>query len=97
MPIEILLAVLGAAAIHASWNLLVKAAGDDALAGAALVSLGAGAVGVAALLVLPAPAPESWPFIAGSAAAQSAAAARMRLPTASPAHRKWPTGPSRAR
>jgi drug/metabolite transporter (DMT)-like permease len=69
MTLPVLVAVLGAAVLHALWNLVVKA-GDDPLVGAALVALVAGALGGATLLFLPAPDPASWPFIAASAAAQ---------------------------
>ena len=57
--------VLAAAVMHASWNALVKKAGDRALilAAVALVT----AVSGAALIVLSAyPAPVSWPWIATS-------------------------------
>ena len=60
-----MLAVLGAALLHAAWNALLKASEDKALA-----SIGqAIARGVIALVLVPfvaAPAVESWPWIAAS-------------------------------
>jgi len=60
-----MLAVLGAAVLHATWNALLKASADKTLAtiGQAL------ARGIIALLLIPfasAPAPESWPWIVAS-------------------------------
>lgn len=57
--------VLLAAALHASWNALVKGGLDKSLSMSAVV-LGQGLCGAAALLFVPAPAPESWPFLAVS-------------------------------
>ena len=65
MSVGVLLIVLCGAALHASWNLLVKAAGDTQLATAAVY----GAAGVLSLVALPfvtPPAPASWPFLAVS-------------------------------
>ncbi|MEQ1900943.1 MAG: EamA family transporter [Devosia sp.] len=62
--------VLFAAALHASWNALVKG-GSDTLLTTALV---AGAASVMALVLipfLPLPAPASWPFIAASVVLQT--------------------------
>lgn len=63
-------ALLGAAALHASWNAIAKAIPDPWVASGllSLAGVGVGAVGVA---VLPAPAPESWPFLAISSVLQS--------------------------
>lgn len=58
--------VLTAAVLHASWNAIVKGAGDRALAMAA-VAFAHGLVGMVALFFVPMPAPASWPFIAASA------------------------------
>jgi drug/metabolite transporter (DMT)-like permease len=58
--------VLVAAVLHASWNAIVKGAGDRALA-MALVAFAHVVVGGIALLFVPAPAPASWPFIVASA------------------------------
>jgi drug/metabolite transporter (DMT)-like permease len=61
----VMFAVLAAALLHAGWNALLKASPDKALA-----SVGqAVARGLIALVLVPfvaAPAPESWPWIAGS-------------------------------
>lgn len=63
---QALLMVLTAAVLHASWNAIVKGAGDRALAMAAVAGAHAVTGGIA-LAFVPAPAPESWPFIVGSA------------------------------
>ena len=57
--------VLLAAALHATWNALVKGAGDRAVM-LALVSLGHVAPGILLAMVVPLPAPEAWPFIIAS-------------------------------
>ena len=57
--------VLLAAALHASWNALVKAGGDR-LALQALIMLAPALVAAPLLLVLPLPAAASWPFLAAS-------------------------------
>lgn len=66
----VLLAVLGAALLHASWNALLKGRGDP-LPATVLVAAGAAGVAVVLLPFLPAPAPASWPFIAASSAVQT--------------------------
>lgn len=58
--------VLTAAVLHASWNAIVKGAGDRALA-MALVAFAHVVIGGIALFFVPAPAPASWPFIVASA------------------------------
>lgn len=70
MSFSVFAVVLFAAALHASWNALVKG-GSDTLMTTALV---AGAASVMALLLipfLPLPAPASWPFIAASMVLQT--------------------------
>jgi len=67
MSVSVLLVVLLGAFLHASWNLLVKAAQDTRLATAG-VYIGGGLIAAAALPFLPAPAPASWPYIAAAAA-----------------------------
>jgi drug/metabolite transporter (DMT)-like permease len=62
----VLAAVLGAAALHALWNSLVKSAGDKFLS-SAIVALWCGVAAVAAALVLPRPADAAMPFIIASA------------------------------
>jgi drug/metabolite transporter (DMT)-like permease len=62
-----MLMVLGAAALHATWNALIKA-GSDKFLDMALIVTGAG---VCAGLVLPfraLPAPASWPYLCTSVA-----------------------------
>jgi drug/metabolite transporter (DMT)-like permease len=61
--------LLAAAAIHAGWNALVKS-DMDRFRSIAIIAV-FGALGAIALLpFFPAPAPESWPFMAASAAIQ---------------------------
>nr|WP_307727275.1 EamA family transporter [Telluria mixta] len=65
-----MLAVLGAALLHASWNTLLKRRGEPLLA-TVLVVAGSAGVAIVLLPVLPAPARDSWPFIAASGAVQT--------------------------
>jgi len=67
---SVLLAVLGAALLHASWNALLKRRGEPLLAAVLVV---AGSAGVALVLLpwLTAPARASWPFIAASSVVQT--------------------------
>ncbi len=62
----VLAAVLGAAALHALWNSLVKSASDKFLS-SAIVALWCGAAALAAALVLPRPGDAAFPFILASA------------------------------
>lgn len=55
--------VLLAAAMHATWNALVKASADRAVV-LGLISLGHVFLGAAVAVFVPFPAAESWPFIA---------------------------------
>lgn len=61
--------VLFAAAFHAGWNAIVKAAGDKMLT-AVLVAGAAALIAGAALPFLPMPAPASWPFMGMSVVLQ---------------------------
>jgi len=61
------LAVLGAALLHASWNVLLKGSADKQLDTVAF-SIGAAFLALALAAWLPAPARESWPWLAASAA-----------------------------
>jgi phosphonate utilization associated putative membrane protein len=61
----VVLAVLCGAMLHASWNALVKSAGDTTL-DTALVHFLGGFVALPFLLWIGPPRPESWPFIAAS-------------------------------
>jgi drug/metabolite transporter (DMT)-like permease len=62
----VLVAVLGAALLHALWNSLVKSA-DDKFLSSALIALWCGVAAFAATLVLPWPSRAAAPFIAASA------------------------------
>jgi len=62
----VLAAVLGAAALHALWNSLVKSASDKFLS-SAVVALWCGVAAVVAALVLPRPAHAALPFVVASA------------------------------
>lgn len=62
MSVTVFAIVLVAAALHATWNAIVKGAGEK-LFTTILVSSSAGIIAAAALPFLTQPAPESWPFI----------------------------------
>jgi drug/metabolite transporter (DMT)-like permease len=62
----VLAAVLGAAALHALWNSLVKSANDKFLS-SAVVAIWCGLIAVVAALLLPRPAVATFPFIIASA------------------------------
>src|SRR5690349_15051397 len=66
ISLGVTLAVLGAALLHAVWNVLVKAGGDKELE-TINIAVGSGLVALAAALFLPAPARASWPWVAASA------------------------------
>lgn len=70
MPLSVFAAVLVGAALHASWNAIVKA-GSDKVLSAVLVAGGSALIALPFLFFLPAPAPESWPFLAASTAVQT--------------------------
>ena len=67
VPTSVLAAVLLAALLHASWNLLARAPalGDD---GPLWVAVGASAAAAVVILVSPRPLAQSWPWLATSAA-----------------------------
>jgi drug/metabolite transporter (DMT)-like permease len=65
MSATVMMAVLGAALLHAAWNGLIKSSDNKQLDSLA-TAIGAGAIGIVSLPWLPAPAPESWPWLAGS-------------------------------
>lgn len=65
MSIEVSLAVLLAALLHASWNAMIKG-GRDVLMDTAAIVAGAGLVAVPFLFVVPPPHPASWPYIFAS-------------------------------
>lgn len=66
LSLEVTLAVLGAALLHAAWNALVKASADKQLDTYA-VAAGSGLIALALLPFLPLPAPASWPWLGASA------------------------------
>ena len=65
MSIEVSLAVLLAALLHASWNAMIKG-GRDVLMDTAAIVAGAGLVAIPFLFVVPPPDPASWPYIFAS-------------------------------
>ena len=67
MPLPVVAAVLLAAFLHAAWNAVAHAIADR-LIGFALIGAAATAGGVVLTLVVRAPAPASWPYLAVSAA-----------------------------
>ncbi len=66
LDLGVLLLVLLAAALHASWNAIVKAGGDR-LVMTTLVMIGPAPVCLVALFFLPALQPGAWPFLIASA------------------------------
>ncbi|MBX3550439.1 MAG: EamA family transporter [Xanthobacteraceae bacterium] len=66
MTTAILLAVLGGALLHASWNALIKWE-PDKLAASAAVAAGAGLVALPVMALSPLPLAPSWPMIGISA------------------------------
>jgi drug/metabolite transporter (DMT)-like permease len=61
----VLMLVLAAAVLHASWNALVKA-GDDPFIRLAVVNAVGGLCAVPLLFLVGLPAPASWPYLFGS-------------------------------
>jgi drug/metabolite transporter (DMT)-like permease len=66
ISLPVTLAVLGAALLHASWNVLLKS-GDDKELETISIAVGSGLLGLLAVPFVPAPASASWPWLAGSA------------------------------
>jgi drug/metabolite transporter (DMT)-like permease len=67
MTLPVTFAVLGAALLHASWNVLVKSGADKDLETVA-IAVGSGFIGLLLLPFVPLPAPAAWPWLAASAA-----------------------------
>jgi len=67
VPLSVVAAVLLAAFLHAAWNAVAHAIADR-LIGFALIGAAATAGGAVLTLVVGAPAPASWPYLAVSAA-----------------------------
>jgi drug/metabolite transporter (DMT)-like permease len=63
-------ALLAAAVLHAGWNAIAKAIPDQSAAAGLIGGVGMVAGGLGAVL-LPAPEPAAWPFLAGSAVLQT--------------------------
>ena len=63
-------AVLGAAVLHGTWNAIAKAI-PDRLASSTLIGLVYLVLGAVGCLLLPAPAPASWPYLAASVLVQT--------------------------
>jgi drug/metabolite transporter (DMT)-like permease len=69
-PLVVVL-ILGAALLHATWNALLRS-GADRLASITVMSVMSGAAAGITCLVVPLPAPAAWPFVFLSAALQIA-------------------------
>lgn len=67
MSTGLILAILASAFLHALWNSIVKSGGDK-LFEVSMKALGAAVCALLFLPFLPAPAPESWPYISASMA-----------------------------
>jgi drug/metabolite transporter (DMT)-like permease len=65
VPLEVTLAVLGAALAHATWNAMLKSS-RDVLLDMTLVVFAAGLVTAPFMLVVELPAPAAWPYIIAS-------------------------------
>lgn len=62
MTTTVFLAVIAAAVLHALWNALVKRGSDKSLSMTALV-MGNVPIAIAVLFFVPAPQPDSWPYL----------------------------------
>ena len=69
MSLFVFAIVMAAAVLHASWNAIVKSAGDKFLT-TMMVTAAAATLSAVLLPFLPAPAPASWPYAAASAVFQ---------------------------
>ena len=65
MAIDVMLAVLLGALLHAVWNAMIRSSTDRTL-DTVLVVAGAGAITICALPFVPLPAPASWPYLIAS-------------------------------
>lgn len=65
MAIEVMLAVLLGALLHAVWNAMIRGSGNRTL-DTVLVAAGAGALMICTLPFAPLPAPASWPYLLAS-------------------------------
>lgn len=67
MDLYVFLAVLGAAAMHASWNAIVRF-GADRFTAMLLMATGSAVIAVPMILIFPTPAPAAWGWLALSVA-----------------------------
>lgn len=67
MSLSVLLTVLGAAFLHASWNAVIKTGGDKQ-AGMLMLTLGHALIGFVVVLFRPFPDAAAWPWLLGSGA-----------------------------
>jgi len=65
MAIDVMLAVLLGALLHAAWNAMIRGSSNRTL-DTVLVTAGAGALMICALPFAPLPAPASWPYLIAS-------------------------------
>jgi drug/metabolite transporter (DMT)-like permease len=65
MSLALIALVLAAAALHAAWNVIVKAAPDQRVE-VIIVAVAAALVAALSLPLLPTPAPASWPYLLAS-------------------------------
>ena len=61
----VIFVILGSAIFHAAWNAVIKG-GTNTLYETVLKTSGGGILSACLLLFIPAPAPESWPYLAGT-------------------------------
>jgi len=65
MSLGLILLLLGAAALHAGWNAVVKSASDQRTE-VFLIAISASLIAALALPFVPLPAPVAWPYLAAS-------------------------------
>ena len=70
MPTQIVIIILCGALLHASWNAVVKSAGDKFLNAVVVMTISM-VMSAITLLFLQQPAPASWPYLALSSALQA--------------------------
>jgi len=69
MSLLVIALVLGSAVLHASWNAMLRS-GADRLWSMSVMCAACAVLAAPVALIAPMPAPESWPYLAGSAAVQ---------------------------
>jgi len=67
LSLGVMLAVLGGAVAHATWNAMIKSS-RDVLLDTTIIIVGAGAAAVPLVFFVAPPAPASWPYLAASIA-----------------------------